>query len=130
MPQIGILGSFAFHQKRNTLARTKNQKPTMKKIALSLFVVAALCTTAAAQNQNSSNGQSQSSSTVEEKTGVIIELDADGDGGKIADGQTGALETFRKQGASVQFVLGDNVRYVKVTTPTGKVIIRDIRHSN
>ncbi|GIV27035.1 MAG: hypothetical protein KatS3mg027_0849 [Bacteroidia bacterium] len=67
--------------------------------------------------------------TVEEKTGKIENF-YDNDSGVIREDGTGELLDFYHPGASVEFVKGDSVIYLKVKTPSGNIIVRGIRKPN
>ncbi len=62
----------------------------------------------------------------ENKTGRV-ETFFDTDSGKIMEDGSGDSNEFFQPGASVSFVVGDAVSYLKVTLPTGGVIIKDIK---
>jgi len=65
-----------------------------------------------------------------EKIGVVETIDANGEG-TLRDIETGALEYFTRDGEfhreAGALVIGTPVTYMKITTPTGKVIVNDIK---
>jgi hypothetical protein len=62
----------------------------------------------------------------ETKTGSI-ETFYDADSGRVKDDGSGEPNDFYHPGARLVFVPGDAVTYLKVTLPTGGVIINDIK---
>lgn len=66
-------------------------------------------------------------STIENKTGKIVSY-YDGDSGVISEDNSGTKFDFYQEGAQVELPNpGDGVIYLKVTTPTGKIIVRDLK---
>lgn len=51
----------------------------------------------------------------------------DTDTGAVTEDGTTSKYDFFHPGAQVEFVKGDLVNYLKITTPTGKVIVNDIK---
>lgn len=68
-------------------------------------------------------------SIIEQKTGVI-ETIYDQDSGQLRENGSGVLYDYFEQGANVEIVRGDAVTFIKVTTPSGKVIIKGIQKGN
>ncbi len=64
--------------------------------------------------------------TIEGKTGRIENF-YDNASGVIREEGTNDLLDFYHPGASVEFVRGDSVIFLKVTTPSGNTIVRNIR---
>lgn len=64
--------------------------------------------------------------TIEEKTGRIENF-YDNDSGVIREEGTNDFFDFYHPGASVEFVRGDSVIFLKVTTPSGHTIVKSIR---
>ncbi|MCE3280994.1 MAG: hypothetical protein K0S44_3185 [Bacteroidetes bacterium] len=66
-----------------------------------------------------------------DRDGIIETIDANGEG-TLRDMETGQLEYFSRDGefhrGAGALVVGTPVTYMKITTPKGKIIIRDIRH--
>jgi hypothetical protein len=65
-------------------------------------------------------------SITEEKTGKVKSY-YDSDSGIITEDGTGTNIDFYQEGAQVIIAVGGDVIFLKVTTPSGKIIIRDIR---
>jgi hypothetical protein len=65
-------------------------------------------------------------SITEEKTGKLKSF-YDSDSGTITEDGTGANFDFYQEGLSVIVNVGGDIIFIKVTTPSGKIIIRDIR---
>lgn len=64
--------------------------------------------------------------TQEQKTG-IIDVFYDADTGAIKEDGDGLLREFYHPGAQVDFKVGERVTYIIVITPSGKVIVKDIK---
>ena len=64
-------------------------------------------------------------STIENKTGTIASY-YDADSGVVTETGGGNFD-FYQEGAQVEHPVGKGVVYVKVTTPTGKVIVKDLK---
>ena len=64
----------------------------------------------------------------ENKSGEISEF-YDDDTGVIAE-DGGSDVDFHHPGAKIEFIVGDLVNFMKITTPRGKVIVRDIKKKN
>jgi len=77
------------------------------------------------------NTIAQSGNGINDRDGIVESIDANGDG-TLRDIETGALEYFTRDGEfhrdAGALVIGTPVTYMKITTPNGKIIIRDIRH--
>lgn len=65
----------------------------------------------------------------EQKTGNI-DLFYDADSGVIKETNTGTPLDFFHPGAQVTFFQGDLVNFLKITTPSGKIIVREIIKSS
>jgi len=61
----------------------------------------------------------------EQKTGTIDSF-YDEDSGVIKESTTNVKYDFFQPGARVEFVQNDSISFLKITTPSGKIIIRDI----
>ncbi len=66
---------------------------------------------------------------MKKKNGIIADL-YDSDTGRIQESDTGAFYDFHHPGAIVEFVVGDSVTFLKVVTPSGHVIVRQIKRGN
>ncbi len=64
--------------------------------------------------------------TQEQKTG-IIDAFYDADTGAIKEDGDGVIREFYHPGAQVDFKIGEEVSYVIVLTPNGKVIVKEIK---
>lgn len=64
-------------------------------------------------------------SIIENKTGTIASY-YDADSGSITETGNGNFD-FYQEFAQVEHPVGKEVLFIKVTTPTGKVIIKEIR---
>jgi hypothetical protein len=62
----------------------------------------------------------------ETKEGIISEL-YDDDAGTVRENGTEVDYDFYHPGAKLEFIVGKGVTYLQITTPGGKVIIRDIK---
>ncbi len=65
-------------------------------------------------------------SIIEQKTG-IVETIYDQDSGQIREDGTGTKYDYFEPGANVEIVRGDAVTFIKITTPSGQVIIKNIK---
>lgn len=65
-------------------------------------------------------------STIENKTGTIASY-YDADSGVVTETGSGSNLDFYQEGAQVEHPPGSNVVFIKVTTPTGKVIVKEIK---
>lgn len=64
----------------------------------------------------------------EDKSGMLTDI-YDNDSGRLSEAGTTNKWEFFQEGATVDRKLGDGFVYVKVTTPTGKVIITEIKNA-
>jgi hypothetical protein len=64
--------------------------------------------------------------TVEEKEGTM-ELFYDSDSGRVIEDGTPDKHEFYQKGAQLEFAVAEKVRLVKVTTPSGNVIITNVK---
>lgn len=62
----------------------------------------------------------------EQKNGTIDSF-YDADSGIIKESTTDSRFEFFHEGAQVSFVQGEQVSFLKVTTPTGKIIVQEIQ---
>lgn len=62
----------------------------------------------------------------EDKSGTLADI-YDNDSGRVTEAGTNNKWEFFQEGANVDRRIGDGFIYVKVTTPTGRVIITDIK---
>ena len=60
-----------------------------------------------------------------EREGTIAEF-YDGDTGRIRETGTNSDFDFAYTGASVDFVITDQVRFITITTPSGKKIVKSV----
>jgi hypothetical protein len=60
----------------------------------------------------------------------IIDSFYDDDSGVIKENLTNTSYEFFQPGAKIEFTAKENVIFLKITTPSGKVIIRDIVKPN
>jgi hypothetical protein len=65
----------------------------------------------------------------EQKTGMIDSF-YDDDSGQIKEAGSNSLYDFFNPGARLEFLAKENITFLKITTPSGKVIIRDIGKPN
>lgn len=66
------------------------------------------------------------STIVENKTGITENV-YDTDSGQVREDGTNQVYDYFEPGANVEIVKGDSVTFVKVTTPSGRIIVRDIK---
>lgn len=64
----------------------------------------------------------------EDKSGTLADI-YDSDSGRLTEAGTANKWEFFQPGATVDRKIGDGFVYVKVTTPTGKVIITEIKNA-
>lgn len=70
-------------------------------------------------------------SVTQERVNGAIDTFYDGDTGAVSqDGMGPPLFDFFHPGAQVEFPLGGKVNFVKITTPTGRVIINEIKNGH
>jgi hypothetical protein len=65
-------------------------------------------------------------STVEDKEGAIDSF-YDANSGKVTELNVTEKHDFYHPSANVEFIIGDGVTYRKITTPTGNVIITNVK---
>ena len=68
--------------------------------------------------------------SIQEQKSGSIDVFYDADSGVIKESNTNAPLDFFHPGAQVTFFQGDLVNFVKVTTPSGKIIVREITKSS
>ena len=60
-----------------------------------------------------------------EREGFIAEF-YDEDTGRIKEDQTDSDFDFAKHGAHVEFIVNEKVRFITITTPSGRKIVKQI----
>lgn len=102
----------------------------MKKTIVTVLVLMSLTTLKMSATNSINLSQTTSVvSTPEQREATVIEVSQAG--GKLMDNISGEVIEFEKNGANVNFVVGDIVTYLQVTLPSGRVVVdRPVKRPN
>lgn len=96
-----------------------------KTLILSAFIAASVIGGVNAVNATSTPQTTQTAGVEEQSTAVLVEM-YDQNHGKIRDIYTGEEMEFAHNGAQVDFIPGKEYTYVRIITPQGRVIVKQI----